>query len=180
MKLVILDRDGVINEDSDEFIKSPDEWHAIPGSLEAIARLNRAGYSVIVITNQSGLARGLFDIETLNAIHDKMHKQLAALSGYVESILFCPHRAEDNCDCRKPKAGLYLDLQTRLNFSLSGVPSVGDSLRDMQAAREVGALPVLVKTGKGERTLANAIGLDNVPVYDDLASFTENLLSNKF
>lgn len=177
MKLIILNRDGVINQDSDELIKSPEEWIAIPGSLKAISRLNRAGYQLVVITNQSGLGRGLFNIKTLNAIHDKMHQQLSELSGHVESILFCPHRAEDNCDCRKPKPGLYIDLQKRLGISLTGVNVVGDSLQDCQAAQEVGASPVLVRTGKGEDTISSAIGLDNIPVFDDLATFTQHLLS---
>jgi len=179
MKLIILDRDGVINEDSEDFIKSPDEWIAIPGSLDAIARLNRHDYRVIVITNQSGIGRGLLDIQTLNAIHDKMHQQLAIHGGHIESILFCPHTPEEHCVCRKPKPGLFLDLQERLNIQLHDVPVVGDSLRDLQAAQEVDATPVLVRTGNGEATLATAVGLDNIAVYDSLADYTDYLLLAK-
>lgn len=179
MKLIILDRDGVINEDSDQFIKSADEWQPIPGSLEAIGRLNRAGYRIVVISNQSGLGRGLFSIQDLNAIHDKMTQCLSVLGGHIESILFCPHTPEDNCTCRKPRAGLYLDLQQRLNVSLADVPAVGDSLRDIQAARVVNASPVLVRTGKGEATLATNEALEGVPVFNDLAEFTNHLLVNQ-
>ena len=176
MKLIILDRDGVINEDSDQFIKSPDEWLPLPGSLEAIALLNRAGYRVVVISNQSGLGRGLFDIQALNAIHDKMLLCLSVLGGQIESILFCPHSPDEQCECRKPKAGMFLDLQHRLNISLNDVHAVGDSLRDLQAAQLVNALPVLVRTGKGAATLANGKGLEGIPVFADLAEFTQHLL----
>jgi len=179
MKLIILDRDGVINEDSDDFIKSADEWVPIHGSLEAISLLNRAGYRVIVISNQSGLGRGLFDIQTLNSIHEKMQQCLSVLGGHIESIFFCPHTPDDNCDCRKPKAGLFHDLQHRLNVSLNDVPVVGDSLRDLEAARVVSASPILVRTGKGEATLAQGKGLDDVPVFADLAEFTHHLLANQ-
>lgn len=179
MKLIILDRDGVINEDSDQFIKSPEEWLPLPGSLEAIALLNRAGYRVVVISNQSGLGRGLFDIQALNSIHDKMLLCLAALGGQIESILFCPHSPDEQCECRKPKAGMFLDLQRRLNITLTDVYAVGDSLRDLQAAQLVNALPVLVRTGKGETTLANDEGLEGIPVFADLAEFTQHLLYNQ-
>src|SRR5690606_15356620 len=130
MRLVILDRDGVINEDSDAYIKSPDEWIPIPGSLEAIARLNRAEYRVVVASNQSGLARGLFDADTLSRIHEKMHRALADVGGAVDAVFFCPHGPDDECDCRKPRPGLLQDIARRLNVSLRGVPAVGDSLRD--------------------------------------------------
>jgi len=176
MKLVILDRDGVINEDSDEFIKSPDEWIPIPGSLESIAQLNRAGYRIIVITNQSGLGRKLFDIRTLNKIHEKMFQHLALTGGHIESILFCPHTPDDNCDCRKPKTGLFIELKKRLNLSLENVYAVGDSLRDLQAARNAGAIPILVCTGKGERTLKENQDMQDIQVYTNLAEFTEKLL----
>ena len=126
MQLVILDRDGVINEDSDTHVKSPAEWHPIPGSLEAIARLSRAGYRVVVATNQSGIGRGLFDVETLNAIHDRMKGHLAELGGSIDAIFFCPHRPEDDCACRKPKPGLLLEIASRLRAPLTGVPAVGD------------------------------------------------------
>ncbi len=177
MKLIILDRDGVINEDSDDYIKSPEEFIPLPGSLEAIARLNHAGFRVLVATNQSGIARGLFDLDTLHRIHEKLRRQLAALGGEIEAILFCPHGPDDNCTCRKPKPGLLRDIADRLQVSLEEVPAVGDSLRDLQAAQAVGARPLLVRTGKGERTLAQGEGLEGVPVYADLASAVEALLA---
>lgn len=155
MKLIILDRDGVINIDSDHFIKSPEEWKPIAGSLEAIARLNQAGYRVVVATNQSGVGRGLFDMAMLNAIHAKMHKTLATVGGRIDAIFYCPHAADANCACRKPRAGMYLEIAERFDVSLINVPAVGDSLRDLQAAAAVGAAPVLVLTGKGEKTLAS-------------------------
>jgi len=176
MKLVILDRDGVINEDSDDYIKSPDEWVPIPGSLEAVSRLNQAGVRVVVASNQSGLARGLFDIEMLNRIHAKMHRRLAAVGGVVEAVFYCPHGPEDRCGCRKPEAGLLREIEERLMVELRDTVCVGDSLRDLEAARAVGAQPVLVRTGKGERTLRAAQGLEGVPVYADLAAFAEAFL----
>ena len=178
MKLIILDRDGVINEDSDQFIKSADEWIPIEGSLQAISRLNRAGFQVVVITNQSGIGRGLFSIEDLNTIHEKMHNQLSMLGGHIESILFCPHHPDHQCECRKPKPGLFIDLKNRLGMSLEGIYAVGDSLRDLQAAQEVGARPILVRSGKGEKTIHNSIGLENIPVYNNLSEFSHALLSN--
>ena len=177
MHLVILDRDGVINQDSPEYIKSPAEWRPIPGSLEAIARLNRAGYRVVVATNQSGVGRGLFDVETLNAIHERMRSQLAELGGSVDAIFFCPHRPQDDCDCRKPKPGLLLEIAARLRVSLAGVPAIGDSYRDVEAALAAGARPILVRTGKGRRTLAERGHPIGVPVYDDLAAAVSDLLS---
>ena len=154
MKLIILDRDGVINIDSAEYIKSPDEWAPIPGSLEAIARLNQDGYRVVVATNQSGIGRGLFEMATLNAIHDKMHKALGQVGGRVDAVFFCPHAQEADCPCRKPKPGLLQDIAHRFNVELAGVPSIGDSLRDLQAAAAVAAQPILVLTGKGQQTAA--------------------------
>ncbi len=179
MKLIILDRDGVINEDSDEYIKSPEEWRPIPGSLDAIARLNRAGYRVVVASNQSGLARGLFDMDALLAIHDKLHRNLAAAGGAVDAIFFCPHGPEDACACRKPKPGLLLDIAARLQVSLQGVLVVGDSLRDLQAAQAVGARPLLVRSGKGAGTEAQGKGLAGVPVFDDLAAAVDALLGEQ-
>ena len=176
MKLIILDRDGVINQDSDDYIKSPDEFIPLPGSLEAIARLNQAGYRVAVATNQSGVARGLFDLDTLGRIHAKLGQGLATVGGHIDAIAFCPHGPDDGCDCRKPKPGLLNELADRLGISLEGVPVVGDSLRDLRAAHEVGAQPILVRTGKGERTLAASEGLDGIPVYADLAAVVEALL----
>ncbi len=177
MNLVILDRDGVINHDSDDYIRTPDEWTAISGSLEAISRLNRAGYRVVVATNQSGLRRRLFDIETLNRIHGKMHRQLADASAAVEAVFFCACLPKDHCDCYKPRPGMLLDIAARLRISLQGVPCIGDAERDVEAARSAGARPILVRTGKGERTLETGAGLDDVEVYDDLAAAVDALLA---
>jgi len=176
MKLIILDRDGVINQDSDDYIKSVDEFIPLPGSLEAIARLNQAGYRVAVATNQSGIARGLYDIATLNAMHDKLRRLLFALGGNIEMIAFCPHGPDDNCDCRKPKPGMYRDIAQRLETELTGVPVIGDSLRDLQAAQAVKARPILVRTGKGQRTLEMGEGLGGVPIFADLAAAVAALL----
>ena len=155
MKLVILDRDGVINFDSDQYIKTPEEWKPIPQSLEAIARLNHMGYRVVVATNQSGVGRGLFDMSTLNTINDKMYRSLANVGGRIDALFFCPHISESRCNCRKPKPGMLLSIAERFNVDLNNVPFVGDSLKDLQAASSVGALPILVKTGKGEQTAKN-------------------------
>lgn len=176
MKLIILDRDGVINFGSDQFIKTPDEWKPIPGSLEAIARLTREGWRVVVATNQSGLARGLFEMATLNAIHAKMHKAVAQAGGRIEAIFYCPHAAEMDCACRKPKPGLFDEIASRYGRDLNDVPAVGDSLRDLQAAASVGARPLLVRTGKGEKTLAAGGLPDDTPVFSDLAEAIEHLL----
>jgi D-glycero-D-manno-heptose 1,7-bisphosphate phosphatase len=181
MKLIILDRDGVINHDSDEFIKSPEEWLPIDGSLKAISRLHRNGYRVVVITNQSGIARGLFDIDKLNRIHQKMMHEVQENGGQIDSVLFCPHGPDDGCNCRKPKTGMYEELAERLQVKLNGVIAVGDSERDLVSARAVGAQPVLVKTGKGMRTLASAdpASLEDVPVYDDLEAAVEAILQDE-
>lgn len=176
MKLIILDRDGVINFDSDQFIKSPDEWKPIPGSLEAIARLTREGWRVVVATNQSGLARGLFEMATLNAIHAKMHKAAALAGGRIEAVFYCPHSAEMDCDCRKPKPGLYDEIAARYGRDLRDVPVIGDSLRDLTAAERVGAKPMLVKTGKGGKTLAAGGLPSNIPVFSDLREVVDALL----
>jgi D-glycero-D-manno-heptose 1,7-bisphosphate phosphatase len=177
MKLIILDRDGVINFDSDQFIKSPDEWKPIPGSLEAIARLSREGWRVVVATNQSGLARGLFEMATLNAIHAKMHKAVGQAGGRIEAVFYCPHSAEMECSCRKPRPGLFEEIATRYGRDLQDVPAVGDSLRDLLAAASVGARPLLVKTGKGRKTLAAGGLPEGTPVFDDLMAVVEYLLS---
>jgi len=170
MKLVILDRDGVINLDSDQYIKSPQEWTPIPGSLEAIARLTQAGFRVVVATNQSGLGRGLFDMATLNAMHDKMHKAVGQLGGRIDAVFFCPHAQDAGCACRKPKPGMLLEIAERFKLALAGVPVIGDSLRDLQAASAAGARPLLVLTGKGEKTLA-AGGLPaGTEIHKDLAA----------
>ncbi|MEE8387741.1 MAG: D-glycero-beta-D-manno-heptose 1,7-bisphosphate 7-phosphatase [Acidiferrobacterales bacterium] len=181
MNLIILDRDGTINEDSDDYIKSPDEWIPLPGSVEAIGRLTRAGYRVVVATNQSGIARGLYDMDTLNRIHTKMINAARDHGGEIDGIFFCPHGPDDHCDCRKPKPGLFTEIATRLKTNLGGVYAVGDSESDVTAASEGGAIPVLVRTGKGERTLAKPEkdAFEGVPVFDDLAAFTDSLLNGK-
>ncbi len=179
MKLVILDRDGVINHDSDAYIKSPEEWRPIAGSLEAIARLTREGYRVVVATNQSGVARGLFDMDTLGKIHAKMVEAVRAKGGEIDGIFFCPHGPDDKCHCRKPEPGLYEEIADRLKVSLEGVYAVGDSERDVVSARAVGARPVLVRTGKGERALRKGKHLGGVPVFADLAAFVDGLLVGK-
>jgi len=176
LKLIVLDRDGVINEDSDDYIKSPEEFIPIPGSLEAIARLTQAGWRVVVATNQSGVARGYYDLATLQRIHDKLHRLLAPLGGQIEAIFYCPHGPDDQCECRKPKTGLLRDIESRLQVSLHGAPAIGDSLRDLEAARAVGATPILVRTGKGEGTLAKGAGLKGVAVYADLGAAVDDLL----
>lgn len=154
--LIILDRDGVINHDSDDYIKSPDEWRPIERSMQAIAKLTHHGYSIAVATNQSGIERGLFDINTLHAIHNKMMSTVAANGGHIDAIFFCPHTPNSGCDCRKPATGLFRDIASRFGKSLEGVPLVGDSLRDLQPGAEMGCNLWLVKTGKGMRTLSAA------------------------
>ena len=179
MKLIILDRDGVINHDSDNFIKSPDEWDPIPGSLEAIGRLNRAGFRVVVATNQSGVARGLFNMETLNAIHQKMHRAAQRVGADIDAVFFCPHAADDNCDCRKPKPGLPQEIGRRFNVSLKGVPTVGDSLRDLQAGFLTGCTPYLVLTGKGAKTYEKGGLPPGTTVHADLATVVDYLLATE-
>lgn len=176
-KWIILDRDGVINFDSDDYIKSLEEFVPIPGSLEAIARLNRAGYKVAVATNQSGVARGFYDLATLTAIHARLTALLAEVGGELAGIFFCPHGPEDDCDCRKPRAGLMFQIADTFGIDLRGVPVVGDSLRDLVAGRTVGCVPILVRTGKGERTIAKGEGLEGVAVYADLAAVVDALLA---
>jgi D-glycero-D-manno-heptose 1,7-bisphosphate phosphatase len=175
-KTIILDRDGVINEDSDAYIKSPDEWLPIPGSLDAIARLKRAGFRVVVATNQSGVARGYFDLSMLQQIHRKMLDLLQQAGGHLDGIFFCPHGPDDHCDCRKPRTGLFQQIAEQFRIDLTGIPAIGDSLRDLQAAEEVGAQPILVLTGKGEKTLRALHGDPRIPVYRDLAAAVDALL----
>ena len=185
VSLVILDRDGVINHDSDDYIKSPDEWQPLPGSLEAIARLCRADYTVVVATNQAGVGRGLFSQEMLIRIHRKMASSIRDKGGRLDSVFFCPHSPAEQCGCRKPKPGMLLEISDRLGIGLSGVPVVGDSLRDLEAAAEAGAMPVLVKTGRGRLTqeklskgeLSHTLG--QTPVYADLAAFTDAVLDGR-
>lgn len=184
MKLLVLDRDGVINNESADFIKSPDEWIPIKGSLEAIARLSQAGYDIVVITNQSGIGRKLFSADMLGQIHVRMIDYVQQMGGKIQSVLFCPHQPEDDCDCRKPKTGLYRELADRLNITFAGVYSVGDSLRDLQAAKTAGATPVLVKTGNGQRSLKKMEknpdkSIQDLLVYKNLAGFADALLAGE-
>jgi D-glycero-D-manno-heptose 1,7-bisphosphate phosphatase len=175
-KLIILDRDGVINADSDAYIKTPAEWHPIPGSMEAIARLNQQGYRVAIATNQAGVARGLFTMDGLNAIHHKLHQTAQACGAHIDAIFFCPHATEDNCDCRKPKPGMLEQIAAHYAADLAGIWFVGDTGGDLQAALAVDCQPVLVKTGKGERTLAKPLP-PGTRVFDDLAAVADQLLS---
>ncbi|QGZ55553.1 D-glycero-beta-D-manno-heptose 1,7-bisphosphate 7-phosphatase [Paraburkholderia acidiphila] len=177
-KLVILDRDGVINVDSDAFIKSPDEWIAIPGSLEAIARLNQAGYRVAVASNQSGIGRGLFDMAALNAMHAKMHRQAAAVGGRIDAVFFCPHTAQDHCECRKPLPGMLKMIAERFEIEPADTPVVGDSLRDLQAGASLGFRTHLVRSGKGEKTLAAGGLPEGTMIHDDLRAFALDFLAN--
>ena len=176
MKMIILDRDGVINHDSPAFIKSPAEWIPIPGSLEAIARLNQSGYRVVIASNQSGIARELFDMSTLNAIHQKMHNAAQQVGATIDAVFFCPHAAADNCDCRKPKAGMFEEISKRFKVSLKGVPTVGDSLRDLQSGFISGCAPYLVLTGKGQKTFETGGLPPGTQVFPDLASMVDELL----
>lgn len=177
MKLVILDRDGVINYESTQFIKKPEEWKPIPGSLEAIAELNQKGYRVAVATNQSGISRGLLDMAALNAIHDKMHRALAQVGGRIDALFYCPHTADANCDCRKPKPGMLEEVARRFGTDLDSVPCVGDSLRDLQACVPMGAQPILVRTGNGEKTLAEGNLPQNTWVCADLAEAAKRIIA---
>jgi D-glycero-D-manno-heptose 1,7-bisphosphate phosphatase len=176
-RLIILDRDGVINHDSDQFIKTPDEWHPIPGSLEAIARLSHAGFRVAVCTNQSGIGRGLFDMATLNAIHNRMHRALSQVGGRVDAVFFCPHTGEAKCECRKPQPAMMIEAGRRFGADLATVPCVGDSLRDLQAADAAGAQPILVLTGKGEKTLRDGGFPRSTMIFPDLAFTASALLT---
>ena len=177
MKIIILDRDGVINQDSDNFIKSVDEFIPLLGSIEAIAKLKHAGYKVYIATNQSGIARGFYSVETLHAMHDKLAALLKEHNAEINGIEFCPHGPNDHCDCRKPKAGMYLTIAKQAGLSdCSDIIVVGDSLRDLQAAQAVNAKPYLVRTGKGERTIKKGEGLEGISVYNDLSDFVNQLL----
>ena len=182
--LIILDRDGVINEDRDDYVKSADEWVPLPGSLEAIALLNQAGYQIAIATNQSGLARGYFTINDLHAMHQKMDKLLQPLGGKIDSIFFCPHTDAHGCDCRKPAPGLIKEIALRYKkidsvHPLLGVPLVGDSLRDLQAGVALGASPHLVLTGKGQKTLAKGELPEGTQIHADLMAFATTLLENQ-
>lgn len=170
---IILDRDGVINHDSDDYIKSPEEWQPIAGSLEAIAKLHQAGIKVVIATNQSGIARGLYDEITLARIHTKMNQLITAQGGRLAGIFYCPHGPEDGCDCRKPLPGLVHQITSALTIDPVNVPFIGDSVRDLVAAEAAGCQAVLVKSGKGERSLASGKVESHIPVFDDLASFVD-------
>jgi len=177
-RLVILERDGVINQDSDEYVKALDEWIPYPAAIEAIGRLSRAGWTVTVATNQSGIARGYYDTETLRAIHDRLTEMVHEAGGEIAYIAHCPHGPDDGCECRKPLPGLLEEVQEALALdSLDGSWMVGDSLRDLQAGKAMGCRPVLVRTGKGRRTEKKGDGLEGAMLFDDLAAFVEWLLS---
>jgi D-glycero-D-manno-heptose 1,7-bisphosphate phosphatase len=180
MKLIILDRDGVINEDSDDYIKSPDEWIPIAGSLDAVARLNHAGYSVAIASNQSGIARGYFNLQTLAAMSVKMNDMLSPLGGRIDAMIFCPHGPKDDCDCRKPRPGMLIEIGNRFQTSLADVLFIGDNINDIKAAQAAGAKPVLVKTGKGKQTASKIAEdkIEDIPVYDDLADVASDILQD--
>ena len=178
MKLAILDRDGVINYDSDQYIKSPAEWRPIPGSIEAIARLNQNGYRIAVATNQSGIGRGLFDMATLNAINDKMMELVFRQGGRIDAIFFCPHTAAAQCACRKPRTGMFEEIAARFHTDLKAVPAIGDSLKDLEAAEAVGAQPILVLTGKGKKTQEDGAIPRKTLVFDDLGEASRHLISH--
>ena len=176
-KLIVLDRDGVINQDSDAYIKSVDEWIPLEGSIEAMAMLTKAGYQIAIATNQSGIARGYFTLDTLNDMHRKMNKLATEAGAKINYIAYCPHVSEDSCDCRKPLPGLIHQIETALNVSAKDCYMVGDSLRDLQAGSAAGLKPILVLTGKGQRTLDKGEGLAGIPVHLDLKAFTKELLN---
>ena len=179
-KLVILDRDGTINADSDEYVKSAEEWLPLPGALDAIARLNHAGWHVVVASNQSGLGRGLFDVAALNAMHAKMHKLLSTVGGRIDAVFYCPHSPEDTCNCRKPASGLFEQIGERYGMDLKGVHTVGDTLRDLQAGAAVGCQTHLVLTGKSEKLRGQPAPTDLPPgtsVHHDLSAFADWLLA---
>ena len=177
MKLLILDRDGVINQDSDDYIKSVAEWLPLPGAVEAIAALSKAGWTIAVATNQSGLARGYFDLATLEAMHVELKRLVGEYGGRVDAIHYCPHGPDDDCSCRKPLPGMIEAIGRQFDADLRGVWLVGDSLRDLEAGLAVGCQPVLVKTGKGERSLAKPLPAGTL-VFDDLAAVARHLLQN--
>ena len=181
-RLVIIDRDGTINEDRDDYVKSLDEWVPIPGALEAIARLNHAGWQVVVATNQSGLGRGLFDMAALNAMHAHMHQLLSQMGGRIEAVFFCPHTPDDQCGCRKPQPGLFAAIADRFKVDLQGVPMVGDMPRDLLAGVAAGCAPHLVRTGQGGRLSEGDLAAlrrqaPGLQVHDDLAAFANALIA---
>ena len=180
-KLIILDRDGVINHDSDQYIKSPEEWRPIDGSLAAIARLNHAGYIVAVASNQSGIARGYFNLETLTAMHTKMDGLLEQEGGRIDALFFCPHSPDDGCNCRKPKPAMLLEIGQRFNVSLKDVFFIGDTVGDMKTAAAAQAKPMLVRTGKGKKAemILKAECKEHVPVFDNLSAAVDAILDEQ-
>ena len=176
MKLLILDRDGVINHDSDDYIKSLQEWMPLPGAISAIAQLSKAGWTVAVATNQSGLARGYYDDATLQAMHQRLRQLVAEQGGELGIVVHCPHGPDHGCECRKPRPGMLLQIAEHYRTSLKGVWFVGDSSADLQAALAVDCQPVLVKAGKGQRTLSRPLPA-NTLVFDDLAAVAAQLLA---
>ncbi|CAM3082796.1 D-alpha,beta-D-heptose 1,7-bisphosphate phosphatase [Pseudomonas gessardii] len=177
LKLLILDRDGVINYDSDAYIKSVEEWIPLPGSIEAIAQLSKAGWTVAIATNQSGLARGYYDIATLDAMHARLRALVAEQGGEVGLVVYCPHGPDEGCDCRKPKPGMLKIISEHYKVPLAGIWFVGDSLGDLEAAKAVDSQPVLVKTGKGEKTQAKNLPVGTL-IFDDLAAVAAELINN--
>lgn len=176
LPLIVLDRDGVINHDSKDFIKSPDEWVPLPGSLEAIARITQGGYRVVIATNQSGVGRKLFDRSMLNKIHAKMTSSIEKTGGSISKIFICPHHPDDGCDCRKPLPGLFAQIARHYSMLPAQMIAVGDSLRDLEAALACGSKAVLVRTGNGLATERSGQHLSNIEVYDDLAGFSKALV----
>ncbi|MEG0244393.1 MAG: D-glycero-beta-D-manno-heptose 1,7-bisphosphate 7-phosphatase [Pseudomonas sp.] len=177
LKLLILDRDGVINYDSDAYIKSVEEWIPLPGSIEAIAQLSKAGWTVAVATNQSGIARGYYDIATLDAMHARLRALVAEQGGEVGLVVYCPHGPDEGCDCRKPKPGMLKIISEHYKVPLAGIWFVGDSLGDLEAAKAVDSQPVLVKTGKGDKTQAKNLPVGTL-IFDDLAAVAAELINN--
>jgi D-glycero-D-manno-heptose 1,7-bisphosphate phosphatase len=175
-KLIVLDRDGVINYDSDDYVKSVDEWIPLPGSIEALAKLTKAGFKIAIATNQSGISRGYFSVKTLDAMHQKMMVLANEAGAKIDHIAYCPHGPDDKCDCRKPLPGLIHQIEAALNINAKGCYMVGDSLRDLQAGNAAGLIPALVLTGKGERTLAKNSGLENASIHADLNAFVVALI----
>ena len=182
MKLVILDRNGTLNAHREDFVKSDLEWTPLPGSLEAVAKLNHAGWHVVIASNQSGLGRGLFDVASLNAMHAKMNKMLASVGGRVDAVFYCPHSPDENCDCRKPKPGLFLQIGERYGIDLAQVPTAGDSLRDLQAGAAAGCEPHLLLSGMSAACRGAPLPPEfppNTVVHDDLAAFVDFLLARE-
>jgi D-glycero-D-manno-heptose 1,7-bisphosphate phosphatase len=179
MKTIILDRDGVINFDSPYYIKSPDEWNAIPGSLEAIATLNQAGYRVIIATNQSGIARGYYDLTILNQIHEKLHRELALVGGHIDEIFFCPHHPDEHCTCRKPQPGMLYQIRDKYALDLTTTYFIGDSATDVEVSHAAGCIPILVLTGNGKKTVEKFAHSHHIPTFENLAAAVQFILQGE-